>query len=94
MIKKIFSKFNVALMAVMAFVFGASNVVKAAADPDLTASLASTTAIITDNKGVILSFIVGALLAVFIIALSIKALRWVFGMILGLIGGRRKGRRR
>lgn len=72
--------------------FAGVNSVSAAPDADLVASLASTTAIITDNKATILSFIVGALLAVFVIALSIKGLRWVFGMLLGLFG-HKKGRR-
>ena len=93
--KNLFNKFGLKVMGAIA-IFGAflgsTGLANAQTpDPDLVASLASTTAIITNNKGTILSFIVGALFAVFVIALSIKALRWVFGMILGLLG---KGKRR
>ena len=86
--KNLFNKFGLMALSVVGVAgsMALGHYSQAAADTDLTASLASTTAIITDNKGVILSFIVGALLAVFIIALSIRGLKWVFGMILGLFG--------
>lgn len=62
----------------------------AATDTDLTNAIASTTAIIGDNKGEILTFIAYVFGAVLIITLVIVALNWAIRRIAGAFGTRRR----
>jgi len=70
-----------------------ANAAKAAADADLTAGLASTTAIFTDNKSVIITWIVGIFAVTIVVALVIRALGFGKRAAVGMIPGGRKGRR-
>jgi len=93
--KKFLNKIKNYAYVVGAFVVGllvVGNNAKAAADADLTAGLASTTAIFTDNKGEIITWVVGVFAAVIVMSLVIRALFFSKGMALGIFGGRRKRR--
>lgn len=51
-----------------------------AVDPLLTETLATSTAMITDHRGPILTFIVGAFILVFIALLAKRGLFWASGL--------------
>jgi len=65
---------------------------KAAADSDLTAAFASSTASLTDNKGAVLSWIAGVFGIVILIVIVIAALSRARRQIGGAIGGGRRRR--
>lgn len=64
----------------------------AAADTDLSTALSSTTAMASDNKASILTFIVGVGLVVLVIAVAKGGLNWAIAKVAGSIGGRRRKR--
>jgi len=70
MIKTIKQKFGIVSMFIVGLSLALVNSVSAATDADLTASLASSTALMTDNKGLILTFIVGLVGITLVIALG------------------------
>jgi len=90
--KNIWTKIGVGFSAFALAVLGVANHVSAAADTDLTSALASTTAVVSDNKGLIISFFVGLFAIVIVIKLAKRALKVGGGSVLGAMGG--KGRRR
>jgi len=65
----------------------------AAADTDLTNALASSTAMVTDNKAIILGYFVGLGVVVLVIKFGKKAVLMAINWAVGAFGGR-KGRRR
>lgn len=66
------------------------NSVSAAADSDFAAVAASSTALITDNKTQIISFIVGIAVATLGIGLAVIAINKGKAAILGAFAGRRR----
>lgn len=88
--KKYLSKIGLAVMAVLGLL--GTKAVNAAADADLTAGFASTTAIFTDNKSAIIDWLVGIFLVLIIIALVFGALKWTRRQASGIFGGGRKRR--
>lgn len=83
-------KISIGTMALLGFL--GAKMTLAAPDPDLQASLASTTAFANDNKGEILQYIVGLIFVVFIIVIAKKGILWGFGQLSGIFGGRRRRR--
>jgi len=65
---------------------------KATADADLGIALASTTAILTDNKSQFRLYFVSISVVVLVIIVAKRAIAWGVGKIAGSIGGRRKRR--
>lgn len=64
----------------------------AATDADLQAGLASGTAMITDNKGAIISFIIVVFTAVLILSLIIVAISWAIRQLRGVfVAKKRRG---
>jgi len=87
--KKLLNKISLGAMALMALVFGTQ--AHAAADADLVAGFASTTAIFTDNKSAIISYVVGIMLVIIVIGLIIRGLFFGKRQLMGVFGdGRRK----
>jgi len=86
--RKLIEKVSVGLMSLAFLLVGSS--VFAAADTDLTNSLASTTAMATDNKGIILTFLVSIGVVVLVIAVAKGGINWAIAKIVGSIGGRRR----
>lgn len=67
--------------------------VLAAADTDLSNAFASSTAIATDNKSLIVGYIVSIFLVVLVIAVAKAGLNWGLRKISGSFGGgKRRGR--
>jgi len=64
----------------------------AAADSDLTSGFASSTAIATDNKGLIISYIVSIFLVVLVIGIAKAGLNWGLRKITGAFGGGKRRR--
>jgi hypothetical protein len=87
---KYMAKIGAAALALGLSVKGA--VCHAATDADLQAGLASTTSIFTDNKGTIITYVVGIITATFIIGLVIKAAFFGKRQGLGMFGGRSRRR--
>lgn len=83
-------RLSVGLMALLALV--STSAVNAAADADLTAGFASTTAIFTDNKSAIISWVVGIFAVTIVISLAIRALFFTKRQALGIFGVGRRGR--
>jgi len=77
-------------MSLMALVFGAS--AHAAADADLVAGFASSTAIFTDNKGAIITYVVSIVLVVTVVTLIIRGLFFGKRMLSGVFGGGKRRR--
>lgn len=71
---------------------GFASTTHAVADVDLVAGLASSTALFTDNKAVIIGYAVGIIVATTLIALVIKAMFFGKRSLLGVFGGGRKKR--
>jgi len=92
--KNVWSKIGLMALGVMGFLGLAANHAKAAADTDLTSALASTTAIFTDNKSIIVLFLVGVFAVAIVIVLLRKALGFGKAQVAGAMGGGRKGGRR
>lgn len=86
--KKSGAMLTMALVGAGALLKGAF--VHAAADADLTAGLASTTAIFTDNKGTIITWMVGIFGVLVIIAIVFAALRFVRRKAGGIFGSGKK----
>jgi len=89
MLKKI-SMFAFALLCALP-VLG-PHIAKAAADADLVAGLASSSAIYTDNKSTLIGYVVGLILVTTVIALVIRALFFGKRQITGVFGGGRRKR--
>ena len=70
----------------------ATKAVHAAADADLTAAFATGTAALTDNKGAVLTWIVGVFGVVILITIVIAALSRARRQVGGAIGGGRRRR--
>jgi hypothetical protein len=64
----------------------------AAADSDLTAALASTTAIAQDNKSTILNYFVSIFLIVLVLGIALAGMNWGMRKILGAFGGKKRRR--
>ena len=86
--KKSGAMLTMALVGAGALVKGAF--VHAAADAELQAGLASTTAIFTDNKGVVINWAVGIFSILIVITLIFGALRWSRRQAGGIFGGKRR----
>lgn len=87
-------KYAKQLLGIMsAFVLGLvalADKAKAAADADLVAGFASTTAIFTDNKSAIISYVVGIMLVIIVIGLIIRGLFFGKRQLMGVFGGGRR----
>lgn len=70
--------------------YAAIGVCQAAADTDLTNAMASTSAVATDNKSTILTYMVTIFLVVLVIAVAKAAMNWGLRKISGAFGGRRR----
>lgn len=70
-----------------------ANNVKAAADPDAVAALASSTSAITENKGMVLGFMATIFGIVIVFVVVKRLLGSGKAQIAGAIGGVRRGRR-
>jgi hypothetical protein len=90
MIKGLINKIGLGLTAGALAVLGLANYAHAAADADLVAGMASTTAIFTDNKGAIITGIVGVFTAVIVLMLVFKLLQFAKRQMAGLFGGGRR----
>jgi hypothetical protein len=90
-VKKLFMKIGVSVLAVLGVV-GLANNVHAAADPDLTSALASTSLIFTDNKSTIFTFLVGAFAVALVIGIALRAMNRGGGMVKGSLGGGKRRR--
>lgn len=88
MIKKILA---VGSMVMGLFAMIGTKMAMAAADQDLVNGFASTTAIFTDNKSAIISWLVGIFLVLIVITLIFGALKWTRRQAGGIFGG---GKRR
>jgi len=89
--KNLGKKMSVGLMALVAGVLSVVNSVKAAADTDLVNGLASTTLIFTDNKGTIITWVVGIFAVTIVVALLIRALFFGKRQAVGMLpGGKRR----
>lgn len=90
--KKSGAMLTMALVGAGALLKGAF--VHAAADTDLTTSLASTTSMVSDNKSIILTFIVGIGVVALVIRLAksavVLAIKWATS---ALGGSKNRGRR-
>jgi len=64
----------------------------AAADADLVAGFASSTAIFTDNKGAIITYVVSIVLVVTVVTLIIRGLFFGKRMLSGVFGGGKRRR--
>lgn len=68
------------------------NATHATADADLGIALASTTAMIDDNKSQIMLYFVSVSLVVLILLVAKRSIMWGIAKIAGAIGGRRRRR--
>jgi len=70
-----------------------SNHALAAADTDLSSAIASGTSAMTDNKGLVLTFIGAIFVVTLVITLAKRLLGMAKGQVAGAIGGgKRRGR--
>lgn len=83
--KNLFNKLGLLALGVVGAVVSFGNSAKAAADADLAAGLASTTAIFADNKSQIILWIVGIFGIVIVIRLVIKLLGYGKRHIVGSV---------
>lgn len=90
--KKLTKKIGISFMALVGVLGLGTQFAHAAADADLTAGLASTTAIFTDNKSIIIGFFVGVIGIALIIGVAIAASQRGRRMITGAVGGGKKKR--
>lgn len=87
--KKIFNYVGIFVFSMLAY----AGYAQAAADSDLATALSTTTAMATDNKSNILTFLTGVAVVVLVIAVAKGAINWAIAKIAGAIGGkRRRGR--
>jgi len=87
---KLIKKLSVGLMAIAGLV--GATATHAAADADLSAGLASTTLIFTDNKGTLISWIVGIFAVTIVVGLLVKSLFFGKRQALGMLGGGKRRR--
>lgn len=90
-IKNFLSKAMLALGGVGAFI--SAKAAHAATDPDATAAIASSTAVLTDNKGLVLGFMATIFGIVIVFVIVKRLLGSGKAQIAGAIGGIRRGRR-
>lgn len=64
--------------------------VHAAADADLVSGLASTSAIASDNKATILTFITAIFTVILVIAVAKAGMNWALAKIAGAFGRRKR----
>jgi len=74
-----FKAMSIGMMALA--LVGMTGITQAAADPNLTAIYASSTAYFTDNIPALLTFVAYVFLALAGVALAFGGLRWVYGKI-------------
>jgi len=75
-------KFKVLGISAIISSFVVAGVTQAAVDADLTATMASGTAMVTDNKGQVLTYIAGLVAVTLVIALGKAGLYKAKGMII------------
>jgi len=80
-----FKKIGLGLMAFLGAIGLTTNFAQAAPDPDLTASLASTTSLLKDNAYAFIPYILGVFGAVITLTLIIKGIMWGVKKIRGTI---------
>jgi len=80
-----FKKIGVCSLALVSAVGLTTNFAHAAADPDLTNSLASTTSLLKDNAYAFIPYILGVFGAVITLTLIIKGIMWGVKKIRGTI---------
>jgi hypothetical protein len=80
-----FKKIGLGFMALLGAVGLSTNFVQAAADQDLTDSLASTTVLLKDNAYAFIPYILGVFGAVITLTLIIKGIMWGLKKIRGTI---------
>jgi len=78
-------KIGIGLMSFLSLFGLTANFAKAAADPDLTNSLASTTSLLKDNAYAFSPYILGVFGAVITLTLIIKGIMWGVKKIRGTI---------
>ncbi len=86
-------KLSLAMWGGFLTLLGAAGLVStthAAADADLVAGFASTTAIFTENKSAIISYVVGIMLVIIVIGLIIRGLFFGKRQLMGVFGGGRR----
>lgn len=85
-LKKIGKAISLAAIAVLGlFGLSSTSAVHAAADPQLTSSLASTTDLLKDNAFAFIPYILGIFGAVIVLTLIIKGIMWGIKKIKGTI---------
>lgn len=80
-----FKKIGLGFMAFLGALGLSTNFANAAADPDLTNSLASTTDLLKDNAYAFIPYILGVFGAVITLTLIIKGIMWGVKKIRGTI---------
>ena len=80
-----FKKIGLGFMAFLGALGLSTNFAHAAADPDLTNSLASTTSLLKDNAYAFIPYILGVFGAVITLTLIIKGIMWGVKKIRGTI---------
>jgi len=78
-------KLGIGFMAFLGAIGLTTNFARAAADPDLTNSLASTTSLLKDNAYAFIPYILGVFGAVITLTLIIKGIMWGVKKIKGTI---------
>lgn len=89
---KLINKFSLGIMAAVVTMIGLSNFAQAAADADAASSTALFTTLWSDNKGMVMLFLGGAIVAGILLAVVIKSLNYAGAKIIGAIPGRRRRR--
>jgi len=84
-VKSMLKKIGFGLMAFLGTIGLATNFAHAAADQDLTNSLASTTSLLKDNAYAFIPYILGVFGAVITLTLIIKGIMWGVKKIRGTI---------
>lgn len=82
-----------AKMSVMALAVGGfltAQATHAAADADLVSALASTSGMLSDNKGSIMTFFVAVGLVVLVLAIAKGGLNWAIAKIAGVFGRKKR----
>lgn len=89
-LKSWLAKASLAIAGIGALLVG--KLAHAAADADLVAGFASTTAIFSDNKSAIITYVVGIMLVIIVIGLIIRGLFFGKRQLMGVFGGGKKRR--
>lgn len=90
--KKMLAKVGALMSAFALLVVAGAQKAFAAADTDLVNGFASSTAIFTDNKSAIISYVVGIMVVVIVVGLVIRGLFFGRRTLLGVFGGGRRRR--